>query len=122
MIRIITLVVCLSFATVSFGKDQANLLTEKQFDKSPVGVVYKCYLVAVRANLNQEASVLASVINKFRKNDPEFSLNHKIYLIYAAEELTRIENEAGGDFKSFFNYVCKKPTNNMRQMLDDGML
>lgn len=96
--------------------------SKEEFDKSAIGTMYKCYAVAVRADLPEEASTIAQAINKFRKTDANFESNHDLYILYSSSTIDRIEKEADGDFLFFYNHVCRESVSRMRQVLKDGML
>lgn len=87
-----------------------------------VATVYKCYLAAVRAGLKDEASTISRTISSMRQESDFSDQKHKMYMLYSAPEMERIENTEGVDFSSFFEFVCREGVQNMKQMLDDGML
>lgn len=87
-----------------------------------VATTYKCYLAAVRGGLKEEASTIASAISRMRQKTGLGDQKHLMYLLYSAPEMERIEKTEGADFASFFEFVCREGVQNMKQMLDDGML
>lgn len=96
--------------------------SKEEFDKSAIGTMYKCYAVAVRAGLKEEASVIGQTVGKFRKNNPVVESNHDQFMFYSTATIHRIEKELNGDFLQYYNYVCREPVSRMKQVLDDGML
>ncbi|CAE6508541.1 conserved hypothetical protein [Nitrosomonas nitrosa] len=107
----------------SSGDSFALSLEElEEFYSSSTGTIYKCYIAAMRGGLNEEASILAKVINKMRNRFPDLNSYHEDYLFYTSSTLNNLLiNELKGDYISFFDYVCKEPVRNMKQVLDDGM-
>lgn len=87
-----------------------------------VATTYKCYLAAVRGGLKEEASTIASAISRMRQQTDFGDQKHLMYLLYSAPEMERIEKTEDTDFASFFEFVCREGVQNMKQMLDDGML
>lgn len=97
-------------------------ISREEFEKSAIGSMYKCYAVAVRADLAGEATIISRTIGKLRKKDSILDANHDQFTFYATATIDRINREANGDFQLFFNYVCREPVSRMQQVLDDGML
>lgn len=97
-------------------------ISREEFEKSAVGSMYKCYAVAVRADLAGEASIIGRTIGQLRKKDSILDSNHDQFTFYATATIDRIEREANSDFQLFFNYVCREPVSRMQQVLNDGML
>lgn len=94
----------------------------EEFYSSSTGTIYKCYIAAMRGSLHEEASILAKVINKMRNKFLDLNSYHEDYLFYTSLTLNNLlVNELKGDYISFFDYVCKEPVKNMKQVLDDGM-
>lgn len=103
------------------GSTQTKISRE-EFEKSAIGSMYKCYAVAVRADLAREASIIGRTIGQLRKKDSVLHANHDQFIFYATATIDRIEREANGDFQLFFNHVCRESVSRMQQVLDDGML
>lgn len=118
----------LSYSTSKIGNinQKAHGDLSSYFDyvcrEPTVATIYRCYLVAVRAGLKDEASTIAGAISSARQKTGFSDQKHQMYLLYSAPEIERIERTEGADFSSFFDYVCREGVQNMKQMLDDGML
>ncbi len=92
-----------------------NTLTQDEFNKSPLGMLYICYTIASLSDLKKEESTLVNLINAIRKIDYDFNNNHEVSLNYSKTFIETEVQKMNYNYKLLFEeFTCHTIVNNIQ--------
>ncbi len=92
-----------------------NTLTQDEFNKSPLGMLYICYTIASLSDLKKEESILVNLINAIRKLDYDFNSNHEVSLNYSKTFIETEVQKMNYNYKLLFEeFTCHTTVNNIQ--------
>jgi hypothetical protein len=89
-------------------------VTQEEFEKSSVGVMYTCLAIAIGARNNEDANLLLGMINAMNTKFESAKKQHDDFMKLAARASANLESS--GLANKFYEEGCKRPIANMRQL------
>lgn len=88
-------------------------VTQEEFERSSVGVMYTCMAIAISARNIEDANLLVATINAMNSTFESAKRQHDDFMKLAARASANLESS--GLANQFYAEECKGPIANMRQ-------